>query len=805
MKFDAVPQALTELVARDRWVNWRLVGETKVPCDYRGTQTGYNNPANLRDFANVVASVREGLTDGIGYAPCAADGFLMLDIDDCIGDDGLSGVAVDMLSACGSYAEISPSGTGLRIIGRCRVGELPWRKLNYATPDGLLHGEMYRDTGFVTITFDTVSDVDALADITDVAIALQEHRGRGRDRPDDVISDTELAGNPDKLAPLDVIAETLSFIKNTDRSLDWSWWKERIGFAVWAACAGAEEGLVLWENWSRQNPNYTDGDCETAWNQMTASPPDRVGFGSLLFVARAEMGEGWQGGSAWQAWHSARLEDARLGALREAGSLPRVEGMDSSASRALAVRGERVASSGVGGDDGDMDVSWSDDETWKESLQYTEGKNAEPRGNILNAKIAFSAAPDVSGVLTYDEFASKPMVLRQPPWQGKRLWDGQREMTDTDITDATAWLQANGIQISAQNTRLSLMSVCEQNRFHPVREYLSGLTWDGTGRLDSVLIDFLGAEDTPLVRKFTSKTFIAAVARVMQPGCQMRTVLTLEGDQDIGKSKFCYTILPNRKWHTDTCPDIGSKDAAAQLQGVWLQEHAEMASMGVADSNRIKTFISTSVDRFRPSYGYYPINFPRQCIFIASVNRGGGGYLKDETGGTRFWPVACGVTWEGTDRSLDAEALAEARDQLWAEAVVRYQVGETWWLSDVESRRQQAEAVDDRYDTDVWQERIDAFLVANPAPVTTGDVLRGAALRDGTSWTRADQMRVAAALVRGGRKRMRAQSGGTRAWHYVTPGWTGETADAGSGGVRVVVDNTVGAGTGAFAAPKMVG
>ena len=232
-----------------------------------------------------------------------------------------------------------------------------------------------------------------------------------------------------------------------------------------------------------------------------------------------------------------------------------------------------------------------------------------------------------------------------------------------------------------------------------------------------------------------------------------------------------------------------------------------MASMGVADSNRIKTFISTSVDRFRPSYGYYPINYPRQCIFIASVNRGGGGYLKDETGGTRFWPVACGVAWQGTDRSLDAEALAEARDQLWAEAVVRYQAGETWWLSDVESRRQQAEAVDDRYDTDVWQERIDAFLAAHPAPVTTGDVLRGAALRDGTSWTRADQMRVAAALVRNGRVRTRKQMGGAREWHYVKPGWESEviTDNVAGATVRVIVDNTNGGGGGGgWAAPKMV-
>ena len=120
-------------------------------------------------------------------------------------------------------------------------------------------------------------------------------------------------------------------------------------------------------------------------------------------------------------------------------------------------------------------------------------------------------------------------------------------------------------------------------------------------------------------------------------------MVILEGPQDIGRSMFCKAIVPNPRWFTDTAPDIGNKDSMESLRGILIQEHAEMATLNKSDANKIKAFISSDTDRFRLAYGRLAQNFPRQCIFIATVNPGANGYLKDETGGSRFWPVKCAV------------------------------------------------------------------------------------------------------------------------------------------------------------------
>jgi putative DNA primase/helicase len=377
------------------------------------------------------------------------------------------------------------------------------------------------------------------------------------------------------------------------------------------------------------------------------------------------------------------------------------------------------------------------------------------------------------GVLAYDDFSDRPLLLNAPPWYGTEYYgsfDGPRPLTDNDATRATAWMQGvTGAQISQSTMFQAIMSECEKNKINVVRDYLDSVVWDGVNRLDRVIIDYLGAEDTDINRAFTAKTLIAAVARIYRPGCKVKTVLVLKGPQDIGKSKFCAALVPNPSWYTDVCPDMTNKDAMQQLRGIWIQEHAEMATLSKAEAARAKAFVSSNVDRYRPSYGKLAQEFPRQCVFIATVNPESTGFLRDATGASRYWIIACGVGWD-TNKVIDDAALAAVRDQIWAEAVARFKAGETWWLDTPALRGEQIRIADEDYEEDVWSENVAAFLMQNPQPVTTDEVLVGAMRKEIGYLSRSDQMRAGTVLSRLGRVRKKVKRpNGTTKWVYADP------------------------------------
>ena len=205
---------------------------------------------------------------------------------------------------------------------------------------------------------------------------------------------------------------------------------------------------------------------------------------------------------------------------------------------------------------------------------------------------------------------------------------------------------------------------------------------------------------------------ISAVARVFAPGCKADCCLILEGEQGIKKSTALRALA--QPWFTDEIADLGSKDAALQTRGVWVIEIAELESLSRSDVGKIKAFMSRATDRFRPPYGKRPIDSPRQCVFAGSVNHGT--YLRDETGGRRFWPVACKAA------VIDVDGLAACRDQLWAEATALYFDGRPWWLDSVALNREAAEEQADRYEGDPWDELILAWAQDRES-VAIADVL----------------------------------------------------------------------------------
>jgi predicted P-loop ATPase len=332
---------------------------------------------------------------------------------------------------------------------------------------------------------------------------------------------------------------------------------------------------------------------------------------------------------------------------------------------------------------------------WKSMLHVT--KQGTFKAALANADIALRYAPEWDGVLGFISFNDTLYLLRPPPWADAKAEFTPRQITDVDVIEATVWLQNKGIFVSEAVTASALRKAAQENDRHPVRDYLDGLTWDQQPRLDTWLTDFLGAEDTPLNRAYGARFLLSAVARVRQPGSKVDTVPVLEGRQGLLKSTALRVLAG--PWFTDHIPDLQNKDAQLQLVGVWIVEFAELGQFSRADANRAKIFISIQEDRLRRPYGRVVEDFKRQCVLAVTLNRTVQGYLKDETGNRRFWPVACGVGWDA-ERQADIARLKRERDQLWAEADHRFRQGEVWWLHESELLVQHEASVADRMDLD---------------------------------------------------------------------------------------------------------
>src|SRR5205823_3054617 len=275
---------------------------------------------------------------------------------------------------------------------------------------------------------------------------------------------------------------------------------------------------------------------------------------------------------------------------------------------------------------------------------------------------------------------------------------------DVDCS-ATSNLLQREYDVCAATTLVTegIQTYAARHAYHPIRQYLAGLTWDKKPRLDTWLVHYCHAEDSTYTRAVGSKTLIAAVARVQQPGCKVDTVPILEGDQGALKSTV-WRILATDAWFSDTLPDLHDKDAAQSLRGKWILELGELAILQRNEVELIKRFISANQDHYRPSYGRRAVTFPRHNIFVASTNKES--YFKDETGNRRFWPIAL-------KGFCDVKALEADRDQLWAEAFARYKDGEQWHLTpELEKAAMQEQAK--RVELDDWEAPILEFIETLP-------------------------------------------------------------------------------------------
>jgi len=243
------------------------------------------------------------------------------------------------------------------------------------------------------------------------------------------------------------------------------------------------------------------------------------------------------------------------------------------------------------------------------------------------------------------------------------------------------------------------------------------------------------------------------VARIFRPGAKADCCLILEGPQGIRKSTALRTIAD--EYFTDELADLGSKDAAMQTRGVWIIELSELDNLGHAEVARIKAFMSRTTDRFRPPYGMRLVESPRQCVFAGTVNHGS--YLRDETGGRRFWPVVCG--------RIDIDSLSGARDQLWAEAKVRFESGCPWWLDTPDLVQLASDQQEARYEGDPWEEVIGPWLEGRQS-TSISEVLEKCLSKPQAQWTQTDKIRAARCLRAQGWLRYRERQRERLEWRY---------------------------------------
>jgi hypothetical protein len=360
---------------------------------------------------------------------------------------------------------------------------------------------------------------------------------------------------------------------------------------------------------------------------------------------------------------------------------------------------------------------WMKDLIWSKRSQGV-GDNKEewfvPKGCLANGTTILRKDERWQGVLARNDFLEAEVKLKIPPWHEI---DGEGAVgigpwTDADTSRLLSWFErAYEMAVKPTDVDRIVAVAAESVRFHPVRDYLNGLVWDGVPRLDRTLTYYFGANDTEYARSIGPRWMISAVARIMSPGCQVDCTLVLEGNQGIGKNRGMRMLIPDPLWFTETRIEIGNKDGFQSLRGKWIVFLDELDSLRKAHISLVKSFLTSPKDHYRESYGKRSRDFWRQCVFAGSTNLTE--WLIDPTGNRRFWPIKL-------VRPILFDAIARDRDQLWAEALVRYQgrteedgtviPPEEWHVNTPELKKLCEDEQEERVQEDPWTPKVSGWL-----------------------------------------------------------------------------------------------
>lgn len=418
-----------------------------------------------------------------------------------------------------------------------------------------------------------------------------------------------------------------------------------------------------------------------------------------------------------------------------------------------------------------------DTSQWQHRL--VRNRNGVPEASPHNMLLILEHDEILSGLFWLDEFGNRIVLDRQPPWAG-----GKRdEFTEVDAMELAAWLgdpvRYDGMTVGVNLVLQTVEAIARRRKRHTVREYLEGVEWDGTPRVEQMFVDLFGTEDSPYVRQVAMCVMVSAVSRILwidpkqaSKGSKVDFMLVLEGGQGAGKTTAVLELF-SAEWYAEATESPAHKDFYQTLRGRWVIEIGEMASFNRADMAKVKQAITTRFDVYRPSYGRTARSFRRECVFIGTVN--GNDYLRDASGARRFLPMKVG--------RVDIPRLVQLRDQLWAEAVALYRKGFEWWRLPEDAQREQ----DERYQEDSWMEPIARWLEGKCNPdayeggvlrdfvkghvleCTSSDLLWRALRIDTARHTRQDQMRVGEIMTRVGWPKFRPTRNGVRLWVWYRP------------------------------------
>lgn len=379
-----------------------------------------------------------------------------------------------------------------------------------------------------------------------------------------------------------------------------------------------------------------------------------------------------------------------------------------------------------------------------------EGKRVAILPSLTNLQLILEEDAFWKNRLWFDAFRNMKMI---------KDWDGEdRTWRDEDLTHARIWFeQAYNVSIGRDLMWDAVNYVARQNEVNPLTDELDSYEWDGVERIDTWLATSMGVADTPLHRAIARKTLVQAVARAYKPGCQADTVLILVGKQGCGKST-AIRALAGADWFSCTKLKMNDKDAYMQLQGVWIYELGELASVRASQVELVKAFVTSKEDHFRPPYGRESITLKRHTVFMGTTNEEE--FLNDPTGERRYWPVKV--------RHVDLPWIKKHRKVLWAEAVRAYKAGEQWHL-DRNEEAMLSEIHEEFKELHPWEAKIRSYLEGTQIRVVeSGHLMTNVLGIPVSKQTRSDQMSLAQILGRleFGRMQVRTTMGGRR-WVYV--------------------------------------
>ena len=524
-------------------------------------------------------------------------------------------------------------------------------------PDSGLPYRWEREFDFDALGFGVVPEIPA---------TLPSAAGGNEDEEDDQPAKTERLGLS--------IDETWRILNTlSDRAPDY-WIEDRDGWREAGMALKHEfgaDGYDIWTEFSKRSAKFVERDQKAVWKSFKGRTGRPVRMATLKAAAQA-------------FWMQDRFDE--LDDLDDEPSEGDFQDSDFDAligenppKNADSLSDEEALSKDI-----DTALPWT-------SLLAVNKDGDAIVANLHNIELIVKNDPRLVGLAQLNEFTQETVQRTTPGTKSKKrknaaketrqltgrvwqvedtlngeLWSDDRDFAIRSIIEAPSTQGGYGIKISDRDLKAAVVLAANDHAFHPIREYLSGLTWDGTARVDTLWVDYVGATDDCYHRDVARLALVAAVTRIFEPGHKFDYATILEGLQ--GKRKSTLIEVLGRRWFAELDGDFHDQKQMVELmQGAWIMEIPELTGFGRADVRSIKAFISRRKDRVRLAYARRAGEFPRQCVFIGSTNDRE--YLKDDTGGRRFWPVQCQFD---SDREIDTELLERNVDQLWAEAVTIY-------------------------------------------------------------------------------------------------------------------------------------